>query len=258
MSSFLMNLARRAAGVQAGAEPRARTAPVFPAELAAGPNPAIDPPAFPFPARDAGEAALAEASPIAPSRLHPEADLAAPSSDRNNPSATLPGPLAHAHPANVEPLPDRRTDPSPRQPIKPPGPSDPIIASPSIGRKLSESPTPGVQAREQISTAAETWNEPDHGNPPFGTDETGESPRILVRPRPASSLLSLPESLAPSVSITKADAAPDAVQVKIGTVEVRLTNPPAPSRAVAPLPPQGPRGFGDYTLIRKYVSNPWG
>jgi len=73
-----------------------------------------------------------------------------------------------------------------------------------------------------------------------------------------SSSMSRPENLEQSEPLPSAGPAPGAIQVKIGTIEVRLTNPPALTRAVAPLPPQGPRGFGDYTLIRKYASKPWG
>jgi hypothetical protein len=65
-----------------------------------------------------------------------------------------------------------------------------------------------------------------------------------IRQSSTSTLLGKPSGT-PSV--------PQPIQVRIGTVEVRATTPPA-APPPAPQPAQGPSGFDGYTMIRSYMS----
>lgn len=116
---------------------------------------------------------------------------------------------------------------------------DPIDATPAAGPRRSEGAEPAAPAPAAIVPA----------------------PRAGAMPEPLASSKTLEQRLEPSVagrpptrmsSPTRAQVAAETrnIQVKIGKVEIRSTQPAAPGPSTRPAPRSG---FADFSLVRAYL-----
>jgi hypothetical protein len=102
--------------------------------------------------------------------------------------------------------------------------------------------TPVVRRHAAAHTALDSRGERDHGEL--------DSPV----PLPSSAVsIELPPVFSDTAAQATEPGAPR-VQVRIGRVEVRVTQPPG---SVAPVPTRVSRGFDEYAAVRSYLERPW-
>lgn len=283
MSAYLLNLARRGAGLP----------PLAPLRPAMPPHAAPDmgweaPERQPAPAEGAfGQAAMGHAeAPQAPQAVAP-APITAP-----QPSSPAPRPLQYALPATRGPE---------LRPLHTPSPTASARSAPSEPEDLQERPSPVPRPRPPVAAfhpveqaepdayqRAILPDEPDRPSPeqaqpaiepatvyrptpePLLQTPVAETPvvepPVVVRPTPdvygrppvpampaapAAQIRPVAESM-PALSVLAIPPQPATesrlVQVRIGTIEVRATRPPERPPGCAP----EPQGFAAYTAIRTY------
>lgn len=278
MNDFLVNVVRRGAGLLPVLSPKPSTAPdvsrVF-GELLGGeadsPPPAlVPPPAAPEPVstpdiRHSAEApapaalivplvsAPAPSSVVTPEPLPdelepPYAGITAALSDPgggNRARAPLSDPgrePQHARETNRRPLEPARSGEAPRRPITGGETSEPAPPVPEPLQPASHGDTPFPLATPRMETPE---------IPPLRGGETAEvAPRNPGSWRPGGPPVRLgaaEETPAPATETQR-------IQIRIGRVEVRVAKPPS---AAAPRPPERARGFGNYSLARRYLDRAW-
>ncbi len=291
MPDFVSRLAQRGAGLRASAAPQPTAAPWTaapcggPADIAIGPEPgAARGPELPAPAPPRRAILGDGALPTAPARTSEPAVLAA-AARSPEPASILPRDHSSALPAARLP---EALSPPPKHRIEeaivadPPRPPAQVVAAPSRGDPTTPPPPPAVKAVPALRSldidaapaetpAAPAFRTAAKANPPPRDPPANTAPQppqpanatasappgnrstrsaAVARPVP---VLALPQSTRPATSPTTDAAAPEQrpIQVRIGRVEVRASQPAAmsgarPARAVR-------QGFGAMQMARSWL-----
>jgi hypothetical protein len=258
VSSFLLNLARRAAGLPIGAVRAAAPAPF------AGEPRAADPDAIG--AVMELEAPPPELSAIAPVAAPTMGEVSAIPAIQRAPATTELAPISglSAPPSGARP--DRPTEADILAPAtqfrRPAEPEPPVErAVPPVGAAVAgvESPAgsvPDLTARRPESPpgpVAAPVSAPDRARPIAAITAQVDEPRPPPIVRPATVEAPIPRQLPrPAPAAPPGAATPAPVHVHIGRIEVRGTPGPTPRTASS----QGPAalGFAGYTRLRTYRS----
>jgi hypothetical protein len=245
--------------LQVRVEPPSSQAQVSPA--AAPPSPVPAPPTPPPPqARTsplpppAGISDVAPAQepvpqPTEPAVPRPEEESAYPTTaaepqssplQHTRPPAPLTAPMPRAEPAvqiSGEPF-----SPAPSRPAAQPQPT-PLPTQPETN--LAAMPTavrPTLAHETRGASEGETVAHVQPATPPMTPAR-----QAIIKPAPASERpFALPTMMGPTVTPSE----PRPIQVRIGTIEVRATTPPAPT----PPPAPKPQGFDNYLALRTYAN----
>ena len=262
MSSFLLNLARRAAGISIGdVQPPAPTplAGAAAESEAAGALTELD-------------AAPLDSPPVVEAAAAPPQEIPARPAIQRTPVGTDATPPGSRSPAPASP--DRAREGGraasairlgwnepPAPPVEAPAPvltvSEPIRPGrepdPGAGSIAADPDAPAHARRGPESTPRPAATMPADGRPtavgPLAVrvDEAGSSP--VVRPAASSPMPALPR---PAPATPPLTAPPAPVHVRIGRIEVRGAPAPPPSAPARPRP--AALGFTGYTRLRTYRS----
>jgi hypothetical protein len=277
MSSFLLNLARRAAGLPVGAVqapiPAQPGLEVQAPELDASDTAAVPPapraespavaPAIP---RASREALPPPAIQRAPALAEP-APLPQPATPRTAEPARVARPVVSAEtveipgPSEVAPVTEPATRvvaPQPSPPPAPPPEPEPTrraaprpIVRPSVVAGISD-----IEPSPDDVPAATAWREQDSPRTFAPVDSQGDRPRPTPVIRPATADSPAPLRLPrPAFAVSPTRTTPPPVHVRIGRIEVRGAPAPTPRQPSSQGAP-ATLGFAGYTRVRTYRNWP--
>jgi hypothetical protein len=233
MNNFVLNVVRRGAGLAPSVMLRSRLPSTFSPNLSAAQDP---------------ELAMAQTDPAMPETPVPGPRVSA-WTQRRWANEAVPEP---SQASNVPPAP-RVLNPAERYSPRP-GTETPDARAitqrdtgdPSFIQVDGEAIAPPFRTGAEIQNVQAFAQDAVLMIQPVTSIATDSTPTVL-KPAPIAAPAHL--QLAKS-ALTPAEPRP--VQVRIGTIEVRATTPPAPT----PRPATTPQGFDDYALVRNYVN--WG
>jgi hypothetical protein len=139
-------------------------------------------------------------------------------------------------------LPQWHAEETSRVPVGMIASSPPAAGTTAPARALPSASPPAVSARSVPTTRIQPREE-----------ATLWPAALHEQPTPTPSVPAVPPPALRDVGATHAASSPD-VRVRIGRVEIRVNQPPAPPAAA---PPVAPRGFADLTLARTYLDRRW-